>query len=432
MIPEGWTQRELAELCSLISRGKAPKYTPSLTVTGIYAINQKCVRNGVVDPRFGRPHHPDKAVPEEFCLKRDDICINSTGTGTIGRVGWWEGLNDGRYFPDTHITLLRVRREDVQPRFLAYLLQQDKTQKAISTECFSGSTNQVELNKGALSRLALTLPPLPEQRKIAAILSSVDDAIEKTQAVIEQVQVVKKGLMQELLTRGLPGRHTKFKQTEIGEVPEEWEVLRLQALGKGDGRPVLRTGPFGSSLKTEHFTDRGTPVLNIQCLGEGEILEDGLFYVDDQKAQELTEYRVAEGDLVFSRVADVGRSVVIPREAEGWIISSNLMRISPNPNVVDPHFLMYSIVGSGAVVRQIEGVTAKGGRAVVSSLILNGLVFPIPALEEQRVIASSLQAVEQRVRTERFHTQRLAGVKSALMSVLLTGEVRVTPDSEAA
>jgi restriction endonuclease S subunit len=52
----------------------------------------------------------------------------------------------------------------------------------------------------------------------------VDDAIEKTQAVIEQVQVVKKGLMQELLTRGLPGRHTKYKQTEIGEVPEEWEV----------------------------------------------------------------------------------------------------------------------------------------------------------------------------------------------------------------
>ena len=71
------------------------------------------------------------------------------------------------------------------------------------------------------------LPPLPEQRKIAAILSSVDDAIEKTQAVIDQVQVVKRGLMQELLTRGLPGRHTRFKQTEIGKVPEEWAIVRI-------------------------------------------------------------------------------------------------------------------------------------------------------------------------------------------------------------
>ena len=74
------------------------------------------------------------------------------------------------------------------------------------------------------------MPPLPEQRKIAAILSSVDDAIEKTQAVIDQVQVVKRGLMQELLTRGLPGRHTRFKQTEIGEVPEEWDLRPAAAV----------------------------------------------------------------------------------------------------------------------------------------------------------------------------------------------------------
>ena len=69
----------------------------------------------------------------------------------------------------------------------------------------------------AFLSLPIPHPPVREQRKIAAILSSVDDAIEKTLAVIDQVQVVKKGLMQELLTRGLPGRHTKFKKTEIGE-----------------------------------------------------------------------------------------------------------------------------------------------------------------------------------------------------------------------
>ena len=72
--------------------------------------------------------------------------------------------------------------------------------------------------------LGLSTPPLGEQRKIAAILSSVDDVIEATQAVIDQLQVVKKAMMAELLTRGLPGRHTLFKQTEIGEVPEEWRL----------------------------------------------------------------------------------------------------------------------------------------------------------------------------------------------------------------
>ena len=85
-----------------------------------------------------------------------------------------------------------------------------------------------------------------EQRKIAAILSSVDDAIEKTEAVIDQVQVVKRGLMQELLTRGLPGRHTRFKRTEIGEIPAEWGTEPLCALvqdGTSITYGIVQPGP---------------------------------------------------------------------------------------------------------------------------------------------------------------------------------------------
>ena len=87
------------------------------------------------------------------------------------------------------------------------------------------------------------VPPLGEQRKIAAILSSVDEAIEATQAVIDQLQVVKKAMMAELLTRGLPGRHTKFKMTEIGEIPEAWEV-----------RPVGEAGSSGCCLQQGTWT----------------------------------------------------------------------------------------------------------------------------------------------------------------------------------
>ena len=86
------------------------------------------------------------------------------------------------------------------------------------------------LNRNTAASLKFNRPPLPEQRKIAAILSSVDDAIEKTQAVIDQVQVVKRGLMQELLTRGVSGRHTRFKQTAIGEIPAEWAALTIDTL----------------------------------------------------------------------------------------------------------------------------------------------------------------------------------------------------------
>jgi len=76
------------------------------------------------------------------------------------------------------------------------------------------------------------VPPLPEQRKIAAILSSVDDVIESTQTAIDQLGVVEKAMMAELLTRGIPGRHTRFKHTEIGEVPEEWDVVPLNTVSE--------------------------------------------------------------------------------------------------------------------------------------------------------------------------------------------------------
>ncbi len=119
------------------------------------------------------------------------------------------------------------------------------------------------LNAGIVRTLELPLPPLPEQKKIAAILSSVDEAIQATQLVIDQTRRVKEGLLQDLLTHGLPG-HTRFKQTEIGEIPESWEVRRLGDIasverGKfshrprnaphlyGGRHPFVQTGDIGAA-----------------------------------------------------------------------------------------------------------------------------------------------------------------------------------------
>ena len=287
------------------------------------------------------------------------------------------------------------------------------------------------LNKAKLRALRLILPPLSEQRKIAAILSSVDDAIEKTQAVIDQVQVVKRGLMQELLTRGLPGRHTRFKKTQIGPVPEDWRVAAIDELGEDSGR-VVRTGPFGSSMKTRDFCDSGVPAITIQSLGEGELYPHGLFFISTEKAEELSEYAVAEGDLVFSRVADIGRSLAVDKQSAGWLISPNLIRIRPDNDKADARFLMYAITLARAVVRQIASVSGNAGRPLVSSAILRRLRIPLPQIAEQREIARAGREMEDRVRKERDGLALLKELKNALMAVLLTGELRVFLDREPA
>lgn len=152
---------------------------------------------------------------------RGDIVYNT--------MRMWQGVSglaerEGLVSPAYTVT---SPRGGADGRFLAFLLKYPPLVRAFRAFSQGLVDDTLSLRYSELARILVRVPSLREQRKIAAILSSVDDAIEKTQAVIEQVQVVKKGLMQELLTRGLPGRHTKFKQTEVGAAPEAWEVRAL-------------------------------------------------------------------------------------------------------------------------------------------------------------------------------------------------------------
>ena len=191
-------------------------------------------------------------------------------------------------------------RSTLDTRYLAQLAQWRSLQRhAVAT---SSGTKMPRTSWPQLGAFTFPLPPLPEQRKIAAILSSVDDAIEKTQAVIDQVQVVKRGLMQELLTRGLPGRHTRFKQTEIGRIPEEWQLKRLSEVASvqtGLAKNKANAGPLSVSYLR---------VANVQ---------DGFVDLAEVKAVEvnpnaLTRFALRPADVLFTEGGDaeLGRGAV--------------------------------------------------------------------------------------------------------------------------
>ena len=348
--------------------------------------------------------------------KKSEILMSFDGSPGIVRRGF-EGIYS------SGIRKIILKNTIFDRNFTYYALQSSIVQDLITIHADAGTT--IKHAGKSIPHIRIPAPPISEQKKIAAILSCVDDAIQATQAVIDQTRRVKQGLMQQLLTRGIG--HTQFKQTEIGEIPEEWEVVSLNEMGHSY-RSVIRTGPFGSSLKTIHFRSSGIPVVTIQSLGEGEILTDGLFYVDEEKATELSEYFLQTGDLVFSRVADIGRSVVISDADEKMLISSNIMRSSVDLNRFDPRFIMYSIVGGGPVTRQIEQFSGKTGRPVVSSNTMKKLNFIVPLKAEQIAIADYIQNAEEIIRAENSYVNHLTEIKRGLMQDLLTGRVRVKPD----
>jgi type I restriction enzyme M protein len=174
---EEWDEAPLEDLAHFIGRGASPTYSEELS--GIWAISQKCVKDGAFEMTQARAHDPSKKIKENAWLLPFDICINSTGTGTLGRVALWNGHAE-RCFADTHITIVRPKQAVVVPKYLCEFLSWSPTTVTIYRDCVTGSTNQIELGKSAFSELICPLPPPEVQLAIARVLASIDDAIAAT------------------------------------------------------------------------------------------------------------------------------------------------------------------------------------------------------------------------------------------------------------
>ena len=278
------------------------------------------------------------------------------------------------------------------------------------------------LRVNTLRSLFLPLPPLPEQRKIAAILSSLDDAIEKTQAVIDQVQVVKRGLMQELLLRGLPGRHTRFKQTEIGEIPEEWEVRALVDCCNGKGQ-------YGANVAKADFKPGGIRYIRITDIDDNGALRDNAVGISGENTD---GYLLQLGDILFARSgATVGKAYMHRDPGMRSAFAGYLVRFRTKRDVLLPTFLR-EYLNTDVYWRWVGDRQHAQAQPNINATEYGQLPVPCAPLDEQRrvmEIAESFNSSLLRARAEVLGKQWL---KRALMPVLLTGELRVTPGPEVA
>ena len=278
------------------------------------------------------------------------------------------------------------------------------------------------VNKADLCGLEIPFPPSTEQREIAAILSSVDDSIEKTQAVIDQVQVVKRGLMQELLTRGLPGRHTRFKQTEIGEIPEEWEVRALVDCCNGKGQ-------YGANVAKADFKPGGIRYIRITDIDDNGALRDNAVGISGENAD---GYLLQLGDILFARSgATVGKAYMHRDPGMRSAFAGYLVRFRTKRDVLLPMFLR-EYLNTDVYWRWVGDRQRAQAQPNINATEYGQLPVPCAPLDEQRrvmEIAESFNSSLLRARAEVLGKQWL---KRALMPVLLTGELRVTPGPEVA
>lgn len=338
------------------------------------------------------------------------------------------------------ITGVYIDPQKAETEFVYYLLSRELEE----LKKLNQGTSINGIVRGDLEKHVVSIPRAPSvQKKLASIFRSIDTAIEKTEALIAKHQQIKAGLMRDLFTRGvLPNGQLRpprseapelYQETALGWIPVEWEISGLQTKGRA-GASWIRTGPFGSALKGEHWRTHGHPVITIGALGEGEFLNEELLFVNAKDAARLRDFQLSAGDVVFSRVADVGRSVVIREEQAGWIMSSNLMRIALDANLVRPDYLQMQLAGDSRVKAQIRAQVNSGGRDVANSAVLSRLRFAWPDTDEQDRIINRALLEERSLQAERRKTEKLQKQKIGLMQDLLTGRVPVptTPEPDEA
>lgn len=278
---------------------------------------------------------------------------------------------------------------------------------------------QPNISQQIIKGIKIPVPPIQEQDKIAAILSSVDDAIDKTKSIIEQTEKVKKGLMQQLLTKGIG--HFKYKQTNIGEIPEGWEIKELV-----DVTEKIFVGIATST--TNSYTNNGIPIIRNQNIKEDYLDKDDLLQITDEFSEKNKNKKLVEGDVLTVRTGYPGISCVVPKELEGSHTFTTLVS-RPNSKFLNSYFLS-RYINSEAGKKFVTGGKAGGAQQNLNVGIMKKLPVPIPSLQEQHQIVNIIDTIDKKIVNEKKRLYTLLEVKKGLMKELLTGQVRVKVDED--
>lgn len=401
-IPSDWTINKLGnKKVSTIIMGQSPPSSTYNKTRGLPFLQGKA-EFGEINP-----------IPNVCCdnpqkiAERNDILISVRAP--VGDVN----LADDVYCIGRGLAAIRTEKSYLNNNFLFYYLNQSKNRfESISM----GSTFKA-IRKGELEKFIIPIPPLPEQQKIAEILSTADQAIQKSTEIIAKTERLKKGMIQKLFTEGIG--HVEFKNSPIGKIPLEWKILGLNSIGDFQ---------YGYTTSAEEM-DTGTKFLRITDIEkDGSINWEKVPYCHIDQ-EEFKKYELIPGDILFARIgATSGKTGFIDENKLKSVFASYLIRLKTKENFSSKFIFYYtqSPFYWSQVLRQREGQLKKGMNANMLSLLKVALPEDI---SEQEEIAEILSKIDELKFNEIKRKQKLQNIKKGLMNDLLTGRKRVKMSS---
>ena len=422
-IPSGWKWVALGDLCILLSRGKSPTYSE---VKKYPVFAQKC----------NQPQHLalEKALfldestlnkwPEYFKLRDADVVINSTGTGTVGRVGYFtmESLDPEYEFivPDSHVTVVRVGN-NVISKYIYYALR-TKSIQTIMEKTFRGSTNQKEFYIESVYSIPIPLPPTEEQKEIVSILDEVYEQLDIIDTLQRQYESDLSVLKGKIIDAGIRGKLTEqlpedgdaetlysqiqeekaklIKEGKIKkekplpeisadeipfEIPKNWKWVRLQ-----DVALTIVDCPHSTPKYYEKATSYFA--IDTNCIDENGDITGFRNLDEDDYNKRISRLEPKFGDIVYTREGSICRAAVLPLNKK--ICLGQRVMLIRCPDMLEIYYIKRVLMAQ----QMVKILTLKQRGIGVNHVNVGDvckLVIPLPPLTEQKRIAKKISELSE-------------------------------------
>ncbi|ABA59350.1 Restriction modification system DNA specificity domain [Nitrosococcus oceani ATCC 19707] len=416
-VPEGWEVKPLGKLVDVRSSNIDKKTETSEIPVRLCNYTDVYYNNRITSAIDFMAASAKQREIDRFSLEKGDVIITKDSE-TPDDIAVPSYVSDdlSGVVCGYHLTLLKPDQDESDGEFLSHLFQLPSVQHYFYI--LANGITRFGLTADAINEAPLLTPPLPEQQKIAAILSSVDDVIEKTRAQIHKLKDLKTAMMQELLTKGIG--HTEFKDSPVGRIPVGWSICSA-----GEVAVAIMVGVVVKPA--QYYVESGVPALRSANVRENGLTMDNLKYFSEDSNEILKKSRLIKGDLLTVRTGYPGTTAVVTDEFEGCNCI-DVVITRPSSRIDSDFFCLWvnSDHGKGQVLK------AQGGLAQQHFNVsdMKNLTVVVPSLTEQKAIFNAVNSVTKKIALTEKRLTLLLDTKKALMQDLLTGKVRVNVEQE--
>ncbi len=421
VIPEDWDVKPLRLVLK-----EQPKYginVPAVPLSGNLPVYIRIT--DIRDDGYFRPSEKvgvDSPFSDIYKLANGDIVLARTGA-SVGKSYMYNKEDGELVYADFLIKVTPDQRK-LKSKFLSHYLKTDRYWAWVIVN--SMRSGQPGINGVEYGGLLVPLPNVEEQTAIASALSDVDALLNRLETLITKKQVIKTATMQQLLTGRirLPpfGHHPDgtakgYKSSELGEVPEDWEVVSLSNIATVRGGKRLPKGENLVKQPTNH------PYIRVSDMFMGGVDLSDICYVPNEITTVISNYRIFEGEIFISVAGTLGIVGQAPKALDGANLTENADRIC---NIkADSKFVLYCL-GSKRIQDEIASQSTIGAQPKLALGRVKSFSLSLPQnREEQTAIATLLSDMDEEIQTLQQCLSKTRQIKRGMMQELLTGRIRL-------